>query len=429
MTRLIQQGYRRRRTGGFVALASAGALALAACGSSGSSSGSGGSTGGSIHMTVLGSDTGAYAEIGQAMYNGAVAGAALVNAAGGIMGQKLVLDKIDTHGDPADAVPSLQQELAKNHPVGIIGPTTLEIFGVHPIIDRNQIPDMFNGGSTAFDNNTDKWLWRINPSDSQLALALALYAREKGYTKAAILFTTEASQQELEPFLKNDFTKLGGSLTTVVNVTPGQSSYNSEIVKLLATHPQAILGQLDPPTAATFFHGLKGLNGTKLPFIGTDITAGGDWISAVGAATAHAEVTSVEGGTPTTGAGPIFNAEYQKLFHSAPLAGANYAYDGVIDMALAMDAAKGTSNTDITRGLPLVSNPPGTTVFTYAAGLAALKKGQKINYDGASGPMDFDKHRNVSGPWDVVKASPSGPLQPVETISAATVSAAEAKVG
>ena len=222
MTRLIQQGHRRRRTSGFVALASVGALALAACGSSGTSSGSGGgSTGGSIHMTVLGSDTGAYAEIGQAMYNGAVAGAALVNAAGGIMGQKLVLDKIDTHGDPADAVPSLQQELAKNHPVGIIGPTTLEIFGVHPIIDRNQIPDMFNGGSTAFDNNTDKWIWRINPSDSQLALALALYARAKGYTKAAILFTTEASQQELEPFLKNDFTKLGGSLTTVVNVTPG----------------------------------------------------------------------------------------------------------------------------------------------------------------------------------------------------------------
>ncbi len=98
MTRLIQQGHRRRRASVFVALASVGALAVAACssGSSGSSSGSGtGSTGGSIHMTVLGSDTGAYAEIGQAMYNGAVAGAAQVNAAGGIMGQKLVLDKVE----------------------------------------------------------------------------------------------------------------------------------------------------------------------------------------------------------------------------------------------------------------------------------------------------------------------------------------------
>lgn len=427
MRRLALHGWGTRRVSAVVALLTTVALGVTAC-ASGGSSGSGGSSSAPIHLTVLGSDTGAYAEIGQAMYDGAVAAAAQVNAAGGILGRTLVLDKVDTHGDPADAVPALQQELAKNHPVGIIGPTTLEIFGVKPIVDQNKIPDMFNGGSTAFDNNKDPYIWRINPSDSQLALALALYARQKGFTKAAVLFTTEASQQELEPFLKNDFTKLGGQLTTVVNVTPGQSSYNSEIVRLLGTHPQVILGQLDPPTASTFFSGLKGLNGTKLPFIGTDVTAGSDWITAVGAATAHAEVTSVEGGTPTTGAGPIFNAAYQNLFHAAPLAGANYAYDGVIDMALAIDGAKGTTNADINRGLPLVSNPPGTMVYTYSAGLAALKKGQKINYDGASGPMDFDSFHNVSGPWDVVKAGTSGALQTLQVIPAATVSAAESKV-
>lgn len=426
MERLARHSRSRRRIGAVLALASAAPMALAACGSSGSQGGGGG--GAPIHLTVLGSDTGAYAEIGQAMWNGAVVGAAQVNAAGGIMGRKLILDKVDTHGDPADAVSALQQEIAKNHPAGIIGPTTLEIFGVRPVFDQNKIPDMFNGGSTAFDKNTDPYIWRINPSDSQLALALALYARQKGYSKAAILFTTEASQQELEPFLKNDWLKLGGTLTTVENVTPGQTSYSSEIVKVLGSHPQVLLGQLDPPTAATFFSGLKSVNGTKLPFIGTDVTAGSDWISAVGAATAHAEVTSVEGGTPTTGAGPIFNSQYQKLFHTAPLAGANYAYDGVVDMALAMDAAKGASSADINRGLPLVSNPPGAMVDTYSAGLAALKKGTKINYDGASGPMDFDHYHNVSGPWDVVKASPSGALQTIETISATAVGAAEAKV-
>jgi hypothetical protein len=42
--------------------------------------------------------------------------------------------------------------------------------------------------------------------------------------------------------------------------------------------------------------------------------------------------------------------------------------------------------------------------------------------------MDYDKYHNVSGPWNVVKASPSGALQAVETISAATVSAAESTV-
>ncbi len=415
-----------------VGLLAIGATTVAACSSNASpttSAGSGtGTAGQPIHVTVLSSYTGAYAQIGQAMYQGAAVGAAAVNAAGGVNGSKIVLDKVDTKGDPADAVPVFQQELATNHPVAVIGPTTLEIFGVQSIIDRNKIPDFFNGGSTAFDHSTDPWIWRINPSDSQLALALAYHAISVGVKKAAVLFTTEASQQELEPFLVKDFTKLGGTVTTTVNVTPGVSSYNSEIVKILGTHPQAILGQLDPPTAATFFSELRNQVGTKLPFYGTDVTAGSDWIKAVTPAYAHAAVTSVQGGTPTNAAGATFAARFKTLYHEAPVGGANYAYDGVLDLALAMDYAKGTTNTGITGALPHISNPPGTMCYTYASCVALVKAGKKINYQGASGPMDFDSHRNVSGPWDVVKSSPSGNLVTITTVTPAQVTAAAAKV-
>ena len=403
-----------------------GAMSVTACSSSASSKG--GATGGVIHVTVLSSYTGAYAQIGQAMYQGAAVGAAVVNAAGGVNGAKIVLDKVDTKGDPADAVPVFQQELATNHPVAVIGPTTLEIFGVQSIIDRNKIPDFFNGGSTAFDNNNDPWIWRINPSDSQLAMALAYHAIGAGVKKAAVLFTTEASQQELEPFLVKDFTKLGGTVTTTVNVTPGVSSYNSEIVKILGSHPKAILGQLDPPTAATFFSELRNQVGTTMPFYGTDLTAGSDWIKAVTPAYAHATVTSVQGGTPTNAAGSAFTAEFKKLYNEAPVGGANYAYDGVLDLALAMDYSKGTTNTDITGALPHVSNPPGTVCYTYASCVTLLKAGTKINYEGASGPMDFDSHHNVAGPWDVVKSDPSGNLVTLTTVTPAQVTAAAAQV-
>ncbi len=408
-----------RRTIGICAV---GAVALTACSKASGTSAGGGT--GDIHVTVLGSYTGAYAQIGTALYNGAAAGAAAVNAAGGINGRKLVLDKVDTKGDPADAVPVFQQELATNHPAAVVGPTTLEIFGIQPIIDRNKIPDMFNGGSTVFDKNTDQWVWRINPSDSQLALALALQARSAGISKAAILFTSEASQQSLEPFLKNDFVKLGGTVTSTVNVTPGVSSYNSEIVGLLAGHPQAILGQLDPPTAATFFSQLRTQVGTSMPFYGTDVTAGADWIKAVGAPYAHAAVTSVQGGTPSNAAGTAFTAEYKKLFNDAPLGGANYTYDGVIDLALAMTAAKSTAAASITANLPNVSNPPATACFTYATCVEEIKAGGKSNYEGGSGPLDFDQSHNVSGPWDIVKSDDKGVLQTITTISAPDVAAA-----
>jgi ABC-type branched-subunit amino acid transport system substrate-binding protein len=429
MNRNLKKGKRTQRTVGLFAVA---ALGLAACSSGNSSttpSGSSSAGGGDIHVTVLASYTGTYAQIGEALYDGAAVGAAIVNANGGVNGRKLILDKVDTKGDPADAVPVFQQELAANHPVAVIGPTTLEIFGVQPIIDRNQIVDFFNGGSTTFDKSTDQYIWRINPSDSQLALALALNARNSGVQKAAILFTSEASQQSLEPFLAKDFTALGGTITTTVNVTPTQSSYNSEIVKLLATHPQAILGQLDPPTAATFFSQLRSQVGTTMPFYGTDVTAGSDWIKAVGAAYAHAAVTSVQGGTPTNAAGDAFTAQFKTLYNEAPLGGSNYSYDGVIDLALALTAGNSTATTSIIKELPLVSNPPAAGCFTYATCVAEIKSGGTSNYEGASGPMDYDQYRNVSGPWDVVKSDASGNLTTLRTVSATEVSAAATKVG
>jgi len=429
MTRTIT---RRRALPSTIAMAAVVSLGLAACSSS--SSGTTGAASGTadtsdIHVTVLGSYTGAYAQIGEALYDGAAVGAAEVNANGGVNGRKLVLDKVDTKGDPADAVPVFQQELATNKPVAVIGPTTLEIFGIQPIVDQNQIPTFFNGGSTDFDKSTDQWIWRINPSDSQLALAIALNARNTGVKKAAILFTSEASQQSLEPFLVNDFQKLGGTVTTTVNVTPGVSSYNSEIVKLLGTHPDAILGQLDPPTAATFFSQLQTQVGTSMQFYGTDVTAGSDWIKAVGASYAHAAVTSVVGGTPSNAAGDAFTAGFKKLYNEAPLGGSNYTYDGIIDLALALTAGKSTAAADITKNLPLVSNPPAASCFTYATCVSEIKSGGNSNYDGASGPMDFDQYRNVSGPWDIVKADASGNMATLRTVTAADVTAAQAKVG
>src|SRR5437868_4102606 len=92
------------------------------------------------HVAVLASYTGPFSDVGQAMWEGAKDGAAAVNASGGILGHKLVVDLVDTIGDPADAVTALNKEMAFNHPIGCIGPTTSEIFGVHNILDRDHLP-------------------------------------------------------------------------------------------------------------------------------------------------------------------------------------------------------------------------------------------------------------------------------------------------
>ena len=43
-----------------------------------------------------------------------------------------------------------------------------------------------------------------------------------------------------------------------------------------------------------------------------------------------------------------------------------------------------------------VSNPPGTKVFSFAEGKKLLAQKQKVNYEGASSRLDFDKYGDVT---------------------------------
>ena len=422
-----------RRRLGAAALAAA-AMLLAACGSSGnsvvgggagsgqnaaSSSGSATNTKGTLAIGVLAPFTGATANFGQAFAEGARAAATEINNAGGVLGKKISIVQGDTVGDPIDAVPALQKMIAFNHIVALVGPQTPEMPAVQPVIDRQHIPDMFQGGSADYDHLTDPWVWRASPSDSQLGVAMALYAIHKGYKRAAFVFSTEPSAQTLEPIVVATFKHLGGTAASVVTVALDQSSYRSEVANVVASHPQVIFTSTDGVTAGALFNDFRQANNLAVPFIGSDSTTGSDYVKAVGASTAHKVLVSVVGGSEPGGGGSVFTAQYAKLFSHQPLANANYAYDSVIDLALAIVKAGSTSPSAIVGALPSVSNPPGQTVTSYSAALAALKAGQKINYDGASGPMDYNSYHNVFGPFDAVQVDSSGNPHTLLTFSAA----------
>ena len=169
---------------------------------------------------MVGPYSGTFSALGQAMWEGSKAAEAAVNASGGIMGRKLVMDLVDTIGDPADAVPAVDKEIISNHPAGVIGPQGNEIGATQPIFDKNQIPFMFQGGSTIYDNNTDPYLWRSNPSDSQLGVAMAAWALKQGYKNCAFTFSTANSVQTLGKVVEDAFTKNGGKIAADVPLDP-----------------------------------------------------------------------------------------------------------------------------------------------------------------------------------------------------------------
>ena len=394
---------------------------LAACGSSSSPSSSGPMT-----MGVLSCFTGTLASLGEAMLQGSQVAQNAINNAGGILGRQLNLAHADTQCDEADSVPALRQLLAAQNIVGIIGPETQEISADTPIITSAKIPDEFQGGSTLFDHNTNPWLWRDSPSDSQLGVAMALYAHNKGYKTAALLFYSDIAAQTFAAPIQATWQKLGHTIVSNITVAPDQTSYLNQVQQVINAHPDVIFTQTDAATAAVLFQNFKELNNLAIPFVGTDVTGGNEYLKAITYATAHAHLTSVYGTSVTGQATDAFNQFFVAQFGSAnqPLANANYAYDAVISLALAIDKAGSTDGTAINAVMSNVTNPPGTACYTYKDCLSLLNAGKKINYDGASGDLNYNQYHNVFGPYGAFQVDLSGQEQQVMLLTAPALAAA-----
>jgi ABC-type branched-subunit amino acid transport system substrate-binding protein len=385
---------------GVLAACASASILLASC--AGGTSGSGTTKPTSaVTMGVLSCFTGTLASLGQAMLQGSQVAQKAINGGGGILGQQLELQHADTQCDEADSVPALRKLLASSNLTAIIGPETQEIAADAPIISSAKVHDEFQGGSTLFDKNANPYLWRDSPSDSQLSVAMALYAHNKGYKKQALLFYSDIAAQTFAAPLKATSKKLGDTIVADITVAPDQTSYRTQVQQIIAAKPDVIFTQTDAATAAVLFQNFKELNNLAIPFIGTDVTGGDDYLKAVTYPVAHDHLISVYGTSVSGASADEFNTVFAAVFGSSqqPLANANYAYDSVISVALAADAAGSIKGADINSKFTQVTNPPGTQCFTYKTCLDLLNKGSKINYEGASGPLDYNSYHNVFGPY------------------------------
>ena len=412
----------RLRTISRTAGACAAATVLAACASSASSNSSG-----PVTYGVLSCFTGRLASLGQAMLQGAKVAQSEINSAGGVLGRKVQLVTGDTSCDVADGVTAANQMLTKTIS-GVIGPETQEINGVEPILRANHIVDEFQGGDTARDHQTDPYFFRDSPSDSQLGVAMALYAHQRGYQRAVMLFYSDPAAQTFLKPVSTTFTKLGGTILKTIIVTPDQTTYLSQVRQAIAAHPQVIFTQEDPPTAAVLFREFKQLGASSIPWVGTDVTSGSDFLKAIGYATAHAHLISVFGTSISGAASTAFLNGFNKIYPSqkaaGPLANANYAYDAVISLALADAYAKTTNGTTVAHDMTKVTNPPGTMCFTYSTCLRLIKAGTKINYEGASGSLDYNRYNNTFGPYGAFQATSTGLEKQIAVLSASALAAA-----
>jgi ABC-type branched-subunit amino acid transport system substrate-binding protein len=335
-----------------------------------------------------------------------------INKAGGILGHQMNVVTEDDRGDPADAVPIVDKLLATTSSlVGVTGPGTAEAPTIVPILNAAHVTDMNWGGEATFDRSSYSYMWRLIPPDPSNGLAMAIWAKESGYTKVAAVFGTDSGSQGDLPGVLAGVKASHAKLVANVSLTPDQPSYRAEVETVLSSHPQVIVTESDGTTAATFFAEMKQL-GKLVPIIGTTATAISTWInpvrSAIGTSQFGKYFTAVADGTPkpslaTTAYAAGLKAEASKVpspenqWVTNPYSGAGY--DGVIVQALAMDAAHSTSSPVYNKFITAVTSTGAgkTVVYTYAEGKKLLAEGKHIQYIGVTGPVLFDKYHNAFG--------------------------------
>jgi branched-chain amino acid transport system substrate-binding protein len=92
-------------------------------------------------------------------------------------------------------------------------------------------------------------------------------------------------------------------------------------------------------------------------------------------------------------------ADFYKANHGEDLTEFAYlseSYDATILLALAAEQAGNDSGEAIAANLTSVSSG-GEVVTNFADGLAAIKAGKDIDYNGYSGPIEFDENGDPTG--------------------------------
>lgn len=348
-----------------------------------------------------------------------------INKAGGVNGDQLVFKGVDTRGDPADALPAVQQMLATtSNLVAVAGPDTSSAPTIVPVLNSAKVPMMAVAGESVYDRNTAPYFWRLFPPDAANGTAMALWAKRKGYTKVAAVFGTDSGSQGDKPGVIASMKSLHMTLVANVDITPSQPTYLSSVRKVIAAHPQVIMTESDATTAGTFFGELKQLGGL-VPIVGTEATFTSPWLTAVkgvlGTDFTKDYTGLITAPSKTTAAVKTYQRSVTAVKGQEPKPWQSYLsnpfsityYDGMVVVALAMVATHSNKPSVFNGAIPSVTNPGTgkTVVYTFAQGKAALLAGKHIQYIGATGLIDFDKWHNSFGNQEAVQSTSS--LKPV----------------
>lgn len=362
-----------------------------------------------IRIGVMLSTTGPLAELGTAQLDAARLAVEEINASGGVMGKKLSIVLRDDGADRRKADRAIDALLAEQVPV-IIG-TVSSTFTQRAAEKAAESAVVISGSASAI-VRSDKQkgtLFRTCSSDAGEGRLLAARARDRSLTRAAILH--REGEPELADGFAASFTAAGGEVVFRATYARGQTSYAETLQKVLEAGADAVLLDAEPVDGAQIVRDyLAGFPGT-LTWLFTHAQQSPAFVEAVGSRNFGFPHLGTGPGTPTGRRHLHFATRWEAKYGAPPPLGAFTAnvYDAVFLAALAIEQAKATSPQAIAAALHEVSlGGRALGPDELAEAVEAIGEGADVNYEGASGSVDFDRNGDTTAPYDIWKVGQDG---------------------
>lgn len=349
--------------------------------------------------------TGAGSPYGPGMQKAILMAVEEVNAAGGAGGRKLEVFTEDTQTQPQAAVLAAKKLIEVNKVQAILGTWSSGVtLAVMPLTDAAGLIQMNVSGAPAISFEDKKDLvWRFQATNDRFGQAFAEIAKKRKFTRPATMAFNNASGRGNTDGFTKAWTATGGKVVASVVYEPNRPSYRSELQQVLAEKPDVIVtGSYLPDT--TIFLREWFQSGEKTQWIIPGWAANPELVKALGPEVTEGLISVDTVSSETAPSYKNFDTAFMKAT-GKPASSNVYAamtYDMVISLALAMEAAGPNATVEqINSKIREVSNAPGKTVYSFAEGKGLLAKKQKIDYDGASSKLDFDKFGDANPDFGV----------------------------
>jgi len=351
-----------------------------------------------------------------------------INAAGGVNGQPVELT-IEDSGDATNfaiADASTTKTLASGAQV-VIGAASSSVTEhiINSITSKKVVQISMSNTDPALSTWDDGgYYFRTAPSDLLQGKVLANQLLLDGKKKVTVIYQNSPYGKGLKGVIAASLKK-GGAKSTSIAFKEAETNFSSIASKAVAGKPDAIVVvSYDEFKKAAPALKAKGYPGKNVYLVDGNLadysaTKFGAWLK------------GAKGTNPGKATSAAFKAKleaaYAKYESGKSLDVLVYGaetYDAVILAALAAQAAGDNTGEAIKSKLTDVSKAGAgkVKVTNFADGLAALKAGKKINYDGFSGPIEFDKNGDPTGAYiGIYKYGAKGKNTLLRTVAAISV--------